>query len=50
VFIDFVRDQLLKFDGIEGARRPCKPEPFMTRPLAASSEMEIPYPARVGGH
>jgi DNA-binding transcriptional LysR family regulator len=50
VFIDFVRDQLLTFDGIEGARRSCKPEPFMTRPLAASSEMEIPYPARAGGH
>lgn len=50
VFIDFVRDQLLTFDGIEGARRSCKPEPFMTRPLAASSELEIPYPARAGGH
>ena len=42
--------QLLTFDGIECARRSCKPEPFMTRPLAASSEMEIPYPARAGGH
>jgi DNA-binding transcriptional LysR family regulator len=43
VFIDFVRDALLSFDGIHAAR-------FMTRPQAAASEREIPCPARVGGH
>jgi DNA-binding transcriptional LysR family regulator len=42
-FIDFVRDALPLFDGIESAR-------FTTRPQAASSGMEIPYPARAGGH
>ncbi|HKQ12011.1 MAG TPA: LysR substrate-binding domain-containing protein [Steroidobacteraceae bacterium] len=43
VFIDFVRDALLTFDGIASAR-------FTTRPPVASSEREIPYPARAGGH
>lgn len=43
VFIDFVRDALPKFDGIESAR-------FTTRPRAVSSGTEIPCPARAGGH
>jgi len=43
VFIDFVRDALLTFDGIAAAR-------FTTRPPVASSEREIAYPARAGGH
>jgi DNA-binding transcriptional LysR family regulator len=43
VFIDFVRDALLTFDGIASAR-------FTTRPLAASNEREIACPARAGGH
>ena len=42
-FIDFVRDALPKFAGIESAR-------FTTRPQAASSGREIPCPARAGGH
>ena len=50
VFIDFVRDALLKFDGIECARRACKPGTIMTLPPAASSERETAYPARAGGH
>ena len=49
VFIDFVRDALPPFDGIE-APTACKAGTFMTRPPAASSEREIPYPARAGGH
>jgi DNA-binding transcriptional LysR family regulator len=43
VFIDFVRDALLTFDGIAAAR-------FRTRPLAAANEREIACPARAGGH
>jgi DNA-binding transcriptional LysR family regulator len=43
VFIDFVRDALLKFDGIAATR-------FRTRPQAVSSVTEIVYPARAGGH
>ena len=42
-FIDFVRDALPTFDGIE-------PGSFMTRPPAASSGREMPYPAGAGGH
>jgi DNA-binding transcriptional LysR family regulator len=43
VFIDFVRDALLTFDGIESAR-------FTTRQPAASTAREIVCPARAGGH
>ena len=43
VFIDFVRDALLTFDGIASAR-------FRTRPQAVSNVTEIVYPARAGGH
>lgn len=43
VFIDFVRDALLTFDGIASAR-------FRTRPLPASNERETACPARAGGH
>jgi DNA-binding transcriptional LysR family regulator len=43
VFIDFVRDALLTFAGIASAR-------FTTRPPVVSSEREIAYPVRAGGH
>lgn len=43
VLIEFVRDALPMFEGIEPAR-------FMTRPQAASSEKGTAYPARAGGH
>jgi DNA-binding transcriptional LysR family regulator len=43
VFIDFVRDTLLTFDGIASAR-------FRTRPQAAANVTEIVYPAGAGGH
>jgi DNA-binding transcriptional LysR family regulator len=43
VFIDFVRDALLTFDGIASAR-------FRTRPQAVSSVTEIACPVRAGGH
>ena len=43
VFIDFVRDALLTFDGIAAAR-------FRIRPQAVSNVTEIVYPARAGGH
>jgi DNA-binding transcriptional LysR family regulator len=43
VFIDFVRDALLTFDGIASAR-------FRSRPQAASNVTEIAYPAGAGGH
>ena len=43
VFIDFVRDALPTFDGIE-------PGSLMTRPPAASSGREMPCPAGAGGH
>jgi DNA-binding transcriptional LysR family regulator len=43
VFIDFVRDALLTFDGIASAR-------FRIRPQAVSNVTEIVYPARAGGH
>jgi DNA-binding transcriptional LysR family regulator len=43
VFIDFVRDALLTFDGIASAR-------FRTPPLAAASVTETVYPVRAGGH
>jgi DNA-binding transcriptional LysR family regulator len=43
VFIDFVRDLLPTFDGIESAS-------FMTRPPAASSGTETPCRARADGH
>ena len=43
VFIDFVRDALLTFDGIASTR-------FRTRPQAAANVTEIVYPARAGGH
>ena len=43
VFIDFVRDALLTFDGIAATR-------FRTRPQAAANVTEIVYPARAGGH
>jgi len=43
VFIDFVRDALLTFDGIAAAR-------FGIRPQAVSNVTEIVYPARAGGH
>jgi len=43
VFIDFVRDALLTFDGIAAAR-------FRIRPQAVANVTEIVYPARAGGH
>lgn len=43
VFIDFVRDALLTFDGIASAR-------FRTRPQAAANATATAYPARAGGH
>lgn len=50
VFIDFVRDALPTFEGIECAGQRVKPATIMTLPPAASSEREMPCPARAGGH
>jgi DNA-binding transcriptional LysR family regulator len=49
-FIDFVRDALPGFDGIECPRQAVRAGTLKSRPQAASSEMEIPYPARAAGH
>jgi DNA-binding transcriptional LysR family regulator len=43
VFIDFVRDALLTFDGIGSGR-------FRIRPQAAANAAELACPARAGGH